>query len=235
MNVGLITARSGSKGIRGKNLIDLNGKPLLNWTAIAALNSNLDSVVLSTNDPEIASHGKLLGLEVPFLRPNFLASDTALSINVVRHAIQELGLNADDSVMLLQPTSPFRTSEDINSSIGFLDSRNFDSAISVVPVGDHHPARMLKIVTHCLKRPDLVTDNEHSPRHELSKLFVRNGAIYHSRVNVVNSGVFLGSKCAPILMSRINSINIDNQFDLEIARLVALNMPKFQSIDQTQA
>jgi CMP-N,N'-diacetyllegionaminic acid synthase len=232
MNVGLITARNGSKGIPGKNLIDLNGKPLLDWTAIAAINSNLDRVVLSTNDSEIASRGKLLGLEVPFIRPNFLASDTALSVNVVRHAIQELGLNADDSVMLLQPTSPFRTIEDINSSIFFLDSRNFDSAISVVPVEDHHPARMLKIVANYLERPNLVADNEHTPRQELSKLFVRNGAIYHSRVNVVNSGVFLGFRCAPILMSRINSINIDSQFDLEIARLVARDMPKFQLIDR---
>jgi CMP-N,N'-diacetyllegionaminic acid synthase len=230
MHVGLITARGGSKGVPKKNLADLSGKPLLAWTIEAAKKSRLDRIILSTDDMEIAQVGKLLGVEMPFLRPKSLASDSAKSIDVAIHAINELGLDNKDSLMILQPTNPFRSMDDINTAIDLLTDRKFDSAIGVTPVSSHHPERMLELVNEFLFRPEFVNVNEHLSRQELKRLFIRNGAIYHTNINMVKSGRFRGDYCAPVIMTDLNSINIDTQFDLEIARIVAANFSKFSSL-----
>jgi CMP-N,N'-diacetyllegionaminic acid synthase len=231
MHIGLITARGGSKGVPKKNLADLSGKPLLAWTIEAAKNSKLDRIVLSTDDTEIADAGKLLGVEVPFLRPKNLASDSAKSIDVAIHATNELGLENEDSLMILQPTNPFRSMDDINKAIDLLADRKFDSAIGVTPVGSHHPERMLELANEFLFRPDFASVNEHLSRQELKRLFIRNGAIYHTNVNIVKSGRFRGDYCAPVIMADLNSMNIDSRFDLEIARIVAANFSKFRSLN----
>lgn len=230
MHIGLITARGGSKGVPKKNLADLSGKPLLAWTIEAAQKSRLDRIILSTDDTEIAQVGKLLGVEMPFLRPKSLASDSAKSIDVAIHAINELALDNKDSLMILQPTNPFRSMDDINTAIDLLTDRKFDSAIGVTPVSSHHPERMLELVNEFLFRPEFANVNEHLSRQELKRLFIRNGAIYHTNINMVKSGRFRGDYCAPVIMTDLNSMNIDTQFDLEIARIVAANFSKFSSL-----
>ena len=111
--LGLIPARGGSKSIANKNLVDLGGCPLIKWTIDAAIKSSLSRVVVSTENQEIAETCRSLGAEVPFVRPDSLASDDAQSIDVVLHALEAL-VEQFDAVMLLQPTSPFRTHDDIN-------------------------------------------------------------------------------------------------------------------------
>ena len=231
MNIGLITARGGSKGIPGKNLIDLGGRPLIAWTIEAATNSNLDRIFLSTDSKEIANYASSLGVEVPFLRPAELASDNTLSIDVATHAIREIGLKSEDKLLLLQPTSPFRTADIINQSIALLSGTEYDSVISVIPITDHHPERMLELSGKYLKRPSFVNSDEHLPRQLLAKLFVRNGAIYHSAVSTILSGSFRGNRCAPLVMSQLSSINIDSHFDLAVARQIADQISLFRKID----
>ncbi len=135
--LGLIPARGGSKSIANKNLVDLGGCPLIKWTIDAASKSSLSRVVVSTENQEIAETCRSLGAEVPFVRPDSLASDDAQSIDVVLHALEAL-VEQFDAVMLLQPTSPFRTHDDINLAL----TMNHDGAsvISVVPVDGTHPA-----------------------------------------------------------------------------------------------
>ena len=121
--LGLIPARGKSKGIPRKNIKNLCGKPLIAWTIEESLKSKkLDNVVVSTDDEEIADIAQKYGADVPFMRPAELAGDSTSGIDTVLHAIDELP--DFDSVLLLQPTSPLRTSTDIDSIINFAFSKN---------------------------------------------------------------------------------------------------------------
>lgn len=117
-----------------QNLVDLGGLPLIQWTIQAALGSNLTRVVVSTDDDEISDFSRSLGAEVPFKRPAELSSDITLSIDVVLHALDVIE-EEFDAVMMLQPTSPFRTSTDIENAMKIIDGAS--SVISVVPVEEH--------------------------------------------------------------------------------------------------
>ncbi len=213
--LGLIPARGGSKSIANKNLVDLGGCPLIKWTIDAASKSSLSRVVVSTENQEIAETCRSLGAEVPFVRPDSLASDDAQSIDVVLHALDAL-VEQFDAVMLLQPTSPFRTHDDINLAL----TMNHDGAsvISVVPVDGTHPARMKFIEDGFLVDPPFVEEVENMPRQNLRPMYIRNGAIYLATVNDLKSRTFKGSKSRALVMPKERSLNIDSQFDLIVAR-----------------
>jgi CMP-N-acetylneuraminic acid synthetase len=135
--LGVIPARGGSKGIPGKNLRLLAGRPLLAYTADAARGSRrLSRVVLSTDDEATAAAGRSLGLEVPFLRPADLAADDSPMLPVLRHAVEALSASGfeADAVVLLQPTSPLRRAEHIDAAIELLEATGADSVVSVVEV-----------------------------------------------------------------------------------------------------
>ena len=122
MNIlGLITARGGSKSIPHKNIVPLNGRPLLAYTADAALHSaHITRVILSTDDEQIAQVGRACGVEVPFMRPAELATDTATSLGVAQHAIRWLADQAGwqaDILVILQPTSPLRTARHLDDAL----------------------------------------------------------------------------------------------------------------------
>lgn len=213
--LGLIPARSGSKSILQKNLVDLGGVPLIGWTIRAALESKLDLVMVSTDDTEISDVSKRFGAEVPFLRPKNLALDLSLTIDTVLHAIRNIS-GEFDAVMLLQPTSPFRLASDINDALNLLV--DCSSVISVVPVEGNHPARMKYIESGFLKDPTFAESTENIPRQNLSPLFIRNGAIYLSTLNTLKSRSFKGPRSRPLIMPRERSLNIDSPFDLKLAR-----------------
>ena len=215
--LGLIPARGGSTAIPRKNLVELGGEPLLAWTARPALASQLTQVVLSTDDDEIAAVGRRLGLEVPFMRPSHLATASARSIDTVIHALDVLDASFD-AVMLLQPTSPFRSIEDINGSIDLLERSDGDSVISVCDVGGHHPARMKTIEDGVLLDPPFTEDEEGQPRQELQQFFIRNGAIYLTRSDVIRDRSLKGSRSLAWVMPEARSINIDEPHDLLVAR-----------------
>ena len=218
--LGVVTARGGSKGIPRKNLVDLGGKPLLAWTAEAALASRLDRVVLSTEDETIAEVGLGLGLEVPLLRPAELATDGALSIHVVQHMLAALADDDVTAVMLLQPTAPFRTTADIDGSIELFTRSGADSVISLVPVDGHHPARMKFIEDGMVIDPPYVEAYENQPRQELRPVYIKNGAIFITRRDDVESGSFKGQRSMAWVMPHERSVNIDGPFDLAIARAI---------------
>src|SRR5581483_400682 len=135
--LGLIPARGGSKGVPRKNIRLLGGKPLLAYTAEAALAAQrLTRVVLSTDDEEIAAVGQSFGVEVPFLRPVELAQDNTPTLPVVQHALRwfEEHDTRFDAICLLQPTSPLRRAADIDASIELLERSDADTVISVLPV-----------------------------------------------------------------------------------------------------
>ena len=218
--LGLIPARGGSKSIPRKNLVDLGGLPLIQWTIQAALGSSLTRVVVSTDSEEIATVSQSLGAEVPFIRPIELSSDSTLSIDVALHALDVLD-EEFDAVMLLQPTSPFRTPSDIGAALNIIDGAS--SVISVVPVDGTHPARMKFIENGLLIDPPFAETTENMPRQELRPMFIRNGAIYLTRTPEIRNRTFKGSLSRALVMSKERSINIDSFFELAIARATLTN------------
>ena len=218
--LGLVPARGGSKSIPRKNLVELGGVPLIQWTIQAALGSNLKRVVVSTDDDEIAEISQNLGAEVPFKRPAELSSDQTLSIDVVLHALDVLEEDFD-AVMMLQPTSPFRTSIDIESAIKSINDAS--SVISVVPVEGTHPARMKFVEDGVLIDPSFAETIENMPRQDLRPMYIRNGAIYLTRIADLRHRTFKGALSRALIMPKERSINIDTSFDLALARVALSN------------
>lgn len=227
--LGIIPARGGSKGLPGKNIISLHGKPLIVYAIEAAAQSHLlDDTIVSTDSEEIAQVVKEWGGSVPFMRPAHLATDTAASIDVVIHAIDEYELRRKrkvDVVVLLQPTAPFRTTDDIDQGISlFLSARQQDSLISCYRADRVHPR-----VMYGIEGERLVPiwswsglSGQVKRRQEFEEVVIRNGALYiASRSLVYDRKTLIGDSPLVYLMPYIRSINIDDKNELELAECLA--------------
>lgn len=221
--LGVIPARGGSKGVPGKNVRLLAGKPLIVHTIEAALKSKLDRVIVSTDDEAIASVAERAGAVVPFIRPAELASDTAKSIPVAIHALnamEEVEHVRYDAVMLLQPTAPFKTFKDIDDALEKLALSGADSVISVQEVEAFHPARMKYLEGDRLVDPPFVEAYENQARQELRPMYIRNGAIYLTKRETLLRNSYKGNDCRALLMPVERSVNIDTLHDFEYAEWV---------------
>ncbi len=221
--LGIITARGGSKGVPGKNLKLLAGKPLLAYTAEAARASrSLDQVILSTEDEAIAAAGRGLGCEVPFLRPAELSRDDTPHLPVIQHAtawMRDHAHYAPDAVVVLQPTSPLRTAADIDAAIALLESSGADSVLSVSEVPAHsHPSRTLRL--DAAGRAVLFATGEPvrkriNRRQDLPEAWVMNGAIYACRTETLSAEEpsLYGDRVVAYRMPVERSISIDDMND----------------------
>lgn len=222
--LGIIPARGGSKGLPGKNIKLLAGKPLIAHSIEAAINSELSKIIVSTDDETIAEVAKLYGAEVPFTRPADLASDHAKSLDVCMHALltmEELDGVKYDAIMLLQPTAPFRTTNDINKAIELMrNNSNADSVISVVDVEGHHPARMKFLDKGVLVDPPFCETYENQNRQELKPMYIRNGAIYLTKREILLNNSYKGKNCLGLVMSKARSSNIDTLLDFKLAEFL---------------
>ncbi len=223
MNIlGIVPARGGSKGISRKNITPLLGKPLLAYTAEAALSSKrLTRTVLSTDDEEIAQVGRSCGLDVPFMRPSELARDETPTIPVLQDVVSKLAAMDEtyDAVFVLQPTNPLRRSTDIDGAIDLLEEANADSVISFVDVGEKHPARM-KFITPDgrIVNPPFAELFEGQRRQELPKLYLREGSVYLTRRAILmEQNSIQGRHCRAWIIPEDRACNIDTPFDLFLA------------------
>ena len=222
--VGVITARGGSKSIPKKNIAPLAGKPLIAWTIETALRSAaLSRVIVSTDDTEIAEVARQWGAEVPFLRPAELARDDSPHIPVIVHAVEWLGSHEDmrsDYVLLLQPTSPLRSTEDIDGAIRLALEKDADSVVSVCQASSH--PYLAKRITD----DGRLEDFDHRPegylaRQALPPAYVVNGAIYLVRRDVlVEKHTFYTERTYAYVMPQARSLDIDTPWDLYLADLV---------------
>ena len=233
--LGIITARGGSKGIPGKNLKGLAGRPLLAYTVDAARDSGaLDRVILSTEDEAIASAGRSMGCEVPFVRPAELSRDETIHLDVIRHAARWMIDHAGyqpDAVMTLQPTSPLRSADDITASVRLLESSGADSVVSVTEVSAHaHPMRMLRVND----RGDAVLFATGEPvrrrinrRQDLPPAWVMNGAIYACRISVLFDAEpsLYGNRVVAYAMPAERSVSIDDFEDWAAAERALVGRP----------
>lgn len=236
MNVlGLIPARGGSKGIAHKNIKLLGGKPLLQYTADAALQSKfLTRIVLSTDDAEIAALGKRLGLEVPFLRPPELARDDTPTLPVVQHAIRFLEARNQQSeisnlnfdfICLLQPTSPLRTAATIDACVELLITSEADTVITVLPVPPEHNPHWVYFETKdgWLR----LSTGEASPiprRQDLPSAWHREGSVYVIRRDIVmRNNTLFGARVLGYPVEPSRSVNLDTNDDWEQAESLLRN------------
>lgn len=215
----IIPARGGSKGVPGKNLRSVGGKPLIAWSILAAQASRYAAdYFVSTEDVEIAAVAREWGAEV-MVRPAELAGDRTPMADVVRHAVQvrEVGRERPyDHVLLLQPTAPMRQADDIDGALETLIQSNADSVVSVYRVEDAHPARMYLIKDGVLE--PFCTEPSGALRQDLPAVYHRNGAIYAcTRRLIVEVGRLWGGRLLPFIMPKLRSINIDDMQDLMIA------------------
>ena len=226
MNIlAVIPARGDSKSIPRKNIVKVNGKPLISYTISAALEVDcLTDIVVSTEDHEIAEISKELGAQVPFIRPLSLASDDAQSFPVIEHALQFMekvrGFKYD-AILMLQPTSPLRTSKHINDSIDLFNSQKCDSVVSITSVGGNHPLRMKRFEGNKLVNYIDQGFWDMRPRQVLPDIYIRNGSIYMIRRDIlIEKEQLIGKKCLGLVMSEEESVNIDSPLDLRLAELL---------------
>jgi CMP-N,N'-diacetyllegionaminic acid synthase len=219
----VIPARGGSKGIKNKNIVNIGGSPLIQYTIDAALKSKmLSDCIVSTDSDEITKVAKLCGAIVPFKRPELLSNDQALSLPVIQHAVdfmEDYKSLLYDYVLMLQPTTPLRQAEDIDSAINLLIDSDADSVISVVDVQGYHPLRMKRIVDgRLINYVDQGYENM-KPRQNLPHVYIRNGAIYATRRNTLMiENSFTGNDSRAYIMSSDRSVNIDTPQDLILAK-----------------
>ena len=222
--VGVITARGGSKSIPKKNIALLAGKPLIAWTIETALRSAaLSRVIVSTNDIEIAEVAREWGAEAPFLRPAELARDDSPHIPVVVHAVEWLESHEDtrpDYVLLLQPTSPLRSVEDIDNAIRLGLEKDADSVVSVCQASSH--PYLAKCLTADGRLQDFVPKPEgYLPRQALTPAYVVNGALYLARRDVlIEKQTFYTERTYAYVMPPERSLDIDTPWDLYLADLI---------------
>ena len=223
--LGIIPARGGSKGVPRKNIKLLGNKPLLQYTSDVALASDLiDTLVLSSDDDEIITVAKSLGIEVPFKRPSDLALDTTPTLPVIINVLEyykSIGQNFD-AVCLLQVTSPFRTVEFLNNAIKTFIKKETDSLVSVqqVPheynphwVFEDNGKGVLKIATG---EQEII-----SRRQELPKAYHRDGSIYITKTSVLLEQKSLYGKSISFIESPKEwYVNIDTMDDWEKAEML---------------
>jgi CMP-N,N'-diacetyllegionaminic acid synthase len=222
--LGLVPARSGSKGVPRKNVRPLAGLTLLEYTARAARESAvLDRVILTTDSGEIADAGRRAGLEVPFLRPAPLAADDTPMLPVIEHALAETAKHGwtPDIIVLLQPTSPLRRPHHIRDAVNLLRETNADSVVTVVEVPRHlSPDYVMRIDGGRLK-PFLPEGLRITRRQDARPAYSRDGTVYAFRRSTLERfGSIYGEDCRPLLIDARESLSIDTQDDWDEAERV---------------
>lgn len=219
--LGLIVARGGSKGIPGKNLISLGGKPLIEYTISAALASaELNDVILSTDSEEIIDFASKFKVSNNGIRPAHLATDTAKTIDVVSYEIEKYEMLRGatvDALVLLQPTAPLRVAQDIDQACVLFKDKHAKSLISCYDAARFHPRIMYRREGDVL-HPLLPEGNDIIRRQEFESIFVRNGAIYISdRHEIMHEKRLVNAAPVAYVMPYERSINIDELDDLLLA------------------
>lgn len=213
----IIPARGGSKGIPHKNIIDLHGKPLIVYSIEAALASKyIDYVLVSTDDMEIAEISKKYGAKVPFLRPAELASDTAKTIDAIMHAINTMKENGAyfDDLVLLQPTEPLRTAEDIDDALKTYYCHDCTSLASVSEVDDH--PILIRTIEDDVSKP-LLNMCSTCRRQDMPKYYRVNGCIYINSIDEINEQTSFNDNTIAYIMDKSHSVDIDELSDLSLA------------------
>ncbi len=221
--IAIIPARGGSKGLPGKNIKPMNGKPLIAYTIEAAIKSkNIDRVIISTDDEEIAEVSRQFGGEIPFMRPAKLATDTASSIDVFKYTLERLEKDEDikiDDFIVLQPTSPLRTAKHIDEAIDMFYEKKANAVVGYCR--EAHPIFWHKYIGDNGKVSNIFTGDYYGKnRQEIRTTYYPNGALFvFNREYIFNNDDY-SVDCYPYIMDRIFSIDIDTIDDFRYAEFI---------------
>jgi CMP-N,N'-diacetyllegionaminic acid synthase len=220
----LIPARGGSKRLPGKNIKLLGGKPLINWSIEAILGiSTVCNIIVSTDNSEIAEIARQAGASVPWLRPTNLSTDTASTVDVALHTLDwyETNFEKVDGLLLLQPTSPFRSRKLIELGIGLFLAPDFLPVVGVTPVKDQNTWAIAKDEKYI--GPFLHEDRLNSTTSNLLPAYLINGSFYLiSPTDLRKNRSFINSKTIPLIVkSPFESLDIDTDLDFKVAEFIA--------------
>lgn len=221
--IAIIPARSGSKGLKDKNIMDLNGKPLIAYTIEAAKDSGIfDKVIVSTDSEKYAKISRQYGAEVPFLRSKENSSDRADSWSVVREVLMQIN-EKYDIVVLLQPTSPLRTFKHIKESLALFFNKEADTVTSVCETP--HPIFWCNTLNDDLSMKNFIKPKYNKPRQMLPKSYTLNGAIYIIKTCKLKNANFNGNKSFAYIMPQEDSVDIDSDLDFKVAECMMILPP----------
>ena len=222
----IIPARGGSKVIPFKNIRKLAGKPLIEHTIESAKKSKyIDKLIVTTDNKKIAKIAEAAGAEVPFLRPKKISRDDSPSIEYVKHTLDFLSSNQlyiPDIVLILQPTSPLRTSNTIDRSIEMLRKSNASCILGVSKI-KNHPFLSFWYKGQYLK-PFKKNFQKYYQRQKFPELYYPTGSIYTFwRETVKKYNSVYGPKIKPMIIDDITRIDIDEEFDFVMCETIILN------------
>ncbi|WP_121616356.1 cytidylyltransferase domain-containing protein [Virgibacillus halodenitrificans] len=218
----IIPARSGSKGLKDKNIKDLNGKPMIAYTIEAAIESGVfTDIIVSTDSEKYAEIAKAHGAKVPFFRPDDLATDGATSTDMISYTLGELQEQgqAYDYFMLLQPTSPLRGAKDIVNAVSALFEKKANAIVSVCEA-EHSPL-LTNTLDDSLRMDDFLKNEFNKRRQVLPNFYRLNGAIYLSDTDYfLKYHNFYKERCFAYVMSQENSLDIDTMIDFKLVQVL---------------
>ncbi len=220
----IIPARGGSKRVIGKNLRKIGGIPLVERSIITALKCEfIDTICVSTDEPDSLAIAKKYDNVIGLKRPNKISDDKAPAIDYVKHALKEIGDH--DLIVILQPSSPFTSSEDISNTILQLDfEKGIEASVSIMEVDQEYNPLKLKTLNGKFLEPFFENENGKVAAHEIPKLYTRNGSVYVVSKNLVNQGIIISDISNGYLMPRERSVDINTEYDLKIAEFLYQNM-----------
>lgn len=218
----IIPARGGSKGIPRKNLYKIGGLSLVERAVhLARACPRVDNIYVSTDDPETYEIAAAVGCNTPSFRPAALATDSARTIEIVKNLISEGVLGTEGCVLLLQPTSPLRTINDLNALCALFESEwdSADAVVSVCLIDGPHPYKAQVISDGYLS--SLLARDAAVPRQSLPHTFLPNGAFYLGKISVLEKeNTFIPKRSLPFVMQQISSVNLDGPLDLLLLEAV---------------
>ena len=218
----IIPARSGSKGIKNKNIVKVNGKPLIFYTIKNAKNSNMISDLIgSTDSNKIKKIFEKYKVEIPFLRPKKLSTDRSLIIDTLIFCLkkmEKIKQKKYDYIILLQPTAPNRSKNEIDNCIKKIIRTKADSLISLSPLDEPHPLKLKKISKGVVQNYQKDAKNNY-PRQSLPKLYKPSGNIYIFRRKILLNRDLKGKKQISDVINSKNHLNIDTKDDLILAKI----------------
>jgi CMP-N,N'-diacetyllegionaminic acid synthase len=213
----LVLARAGSKGLPGKNIKLINGKPLIHWTIVSGLGSKyIDDVVVSTDSEDIARVAIQSGAKVPFLRPTELATDTATSVDAILHAVDWLNEHGHnyETIVLLEPTSPLRDSRDIDTALEIMEQNQANSVVSVCRAESLHPAFMYFVNSSGVLHPYTNQQPNGLRRQDVEPVYFLDGTVYCSCTETLRrKNGFYHEDTYAYIVPKWKSLEIDDEDD----------------------
>jgi len=215
----IIPARGGSKRLPNKNILELKGKPLIAWSIEAAKKSKyIDNIVVSSDSDKILDIAKKYSV-ITIKRPDSLATDTASSIDVIKHVVENIK-EKYDYIVLLQPTSPLRNEEHIDEAIEELIKKNADAIVSVCEID--HPVEWSNVLPENLSMENFISKENLKRSQDLPKRYRINGAIYICKTDkfLEEKTLLLEKNIFAYVMDKKYSVDIDDEFDFKLAEVL---------------